>query len=40
MEDMLYWKEVWERKGRSNIKCLEELDGYEDIIVNVKEIVR
>lgn len=40
MEDMSYWKEVWERKGRSNTKCLEELDGYEDTTANVKEIAR
>lgn len=38
MEDMSYWKEVWERKGRSDTKSLEELDGYEDTTANVKEI--
>lgn len=38
MENMSYWKEVWERKGRSNSKSLEELDGYEDTTANVKEI--
>ena len=38
MEDMSYWKEVWERKGRGNTDNLEELDGYEDTTANVKEI--
>ncbi|MFT8349346.1 class I SAM-dependent methyltransferase [Clostridium saccharoperbutylacetonicum] len=38
MEDMTYWKEVWERKGNSNTSSLEELDGYEDTTANVKEI--
>jgi len=40
MEDMSYWKEVWERKGNGNTKSLEELDGYEDTSANVKEIAR
>ncbi len=40
MEDMSYWKEVWERKGNGNTNCLEELDGYEDTVADVKEIAR
>ena len=40
MEDMSYWKEVWERKGNGNTNSLEELDGYEDTSANVKEIAR
>ena len=40
MEDMSYWKEVWERKGNGNTNNLEELDGYEDTSANVKEIAR
>ena len=40
MEDMSYWKEVWERKGRGKTNNLEELDGYEDTTANVKEIAQ
>ncbi len=40
MEDMSYWKEVWERKGNGNTTCLEELDGYEDTTADVKEIAK
>lgn len=40
MDDMSYWKEVWERKGRSNTSSLEELDGYENTTANVKEIAK
>ncbi|MBE6062957.1 MAG: class I SAM-dependent methyltransferase [Clostridium butyricum] len=40
MEDMSYWKEVWERKGRGNTKDLSELDGYENTTANVKEIAQ
>ncbi len=40
MEDMSYWKEVWERKGRGNTNNLEELDGYEDTTADVKEIAQ
>ena len=39
MEDMSYWKEVWERKGRgAEGTSLEELDGYEDTTADVKQI--
>ena len=40
MENMSYWKEVWERKGNGNSQSLEELDGYEDTSADVKEIAR
>ena len=40
MEDMSYWKEVWERKGNSDTKCLEELDGYEDTTADVQAIAK
>lgn len=40
MEDMSYWKEVWERKGNGDTSSLEELDGYENTTANVKEIAR
>ena len=40
MEDMSYWKEVWERKGKGNTNNLEELDGYENTTANVKEIAK
>ena len=40
MENMSYWKEVWERKGNGTTKSLEELDGYEDTSADVKEIAR
>lgn len=40
MEDMSYWKEVWERKGRGQTNNLEELDGYEDTCANVQEIAK
>lgn len=40
MEDMSYWKEVWERKGNCDITCLEELDGYENTTADVKEIAK
>ena len=40
MEDMSYWKEVWERKGNGDTRSLEELDGYENTTANVKEIAR
>ena len=38
MEDMSYWKEVWERKGREESNDLTELDEYEDTTANVKQI--
>lgn len=39
MEDMSYWKEVWERKGRAaEGTSLAELDGYEDTTADVKQI--
>jgi ubiquinone/menaquinone biosynthesis C-methylase UbiE len=40
MEDMSYWKEVWERKGRSDSDCLGELDGYDLNPEVIKEIAR
>ncbi|MBW6409906.1 class I SAM-dependent methyltransferase [Clostridium weizhouense] len=40
MEDMSYWKEVWERKGRDTTKDLTILDGYEATTANVKEIAK
>ena len=38
MEDMSYWKEVWERKGNTPSDTLEEFDGYEDTCADVHEI--
>ncbi|MCE5221832.1 MAG: class I SAM-dependent methyltransferase [Clostridium sp.] len=40
MEDMSYWKEVWERKGRSESNHLGELGGYDNNPEVVKEIAR
>ena len=40
MEDMSYWKEVWERKGRGETNNLAELDGYRSTTADVKEITQ
>lgn len=40
MDNMSYWKEVWERKGKSDTTCLKELNGFEDTTANQEEIAK